>query len=365
MRELLERVDAWCRRGDYTVADLARYRIIYGVIALLGLRGYGGIADQPEAQFDPPPGPIMLFSSVPPRAALEALEVVVAILVVFLIMGFKTKAVSLLLGTALMTGAGLSFSFGKIDHGIFAVLVPAVMAFSGWGGSLSVDAHLQAKAGRPPVEPSQWAVRLLALMIGLAFLTGGLAKLMGGWLDPRTHAARGHFVEKYVQLDRDDALAPLFLRLHDVGLLWEALDWFTVALECGLVVAVLWWRTFRLGVAFAALFHLGVLLIMNIQFSANTLAYGAFVRWGLVLPSDRRRSLPLNSITATVLGLGVGTGVWAVYDSSLGHHIPSIGGRNVLIAGAIVAIVFLATQVWLGLRTLRGLRTDPARARPS
>jgi len=176
--------------------------------------------------------------------------------------------VSLLLALVMMTGAGLSFSFGKIDHGIFVILVPLVLAFSGWGGARSVDAHLAARDGRPPLEPSQWAVRLLAFMMGLAYLTAGLAKLRSGWLDPHTHGARGHFVEKYVEMNRDELLAPLFLRIHDVGLFWEALDWFTVALECGFVVTVLWWRTLRLAVACAALFHLGVLLIMNIQFSA-------------------------------------------------------------------------------------------------
>src|SRR5687768_18064317 len=101
MRPVLERVDAWCRRGDFTVEDLARYRIIYGLLALLGLRGYSNIANQPQAQFDPPPGPIMLFDSIPPRIALEALEIVVAVLVVFLIMGFRTKATSLLLAVAM------------------------------------------------------------------------------------------------------------------------------------------------------------------------------------------------------------------------------------------------------------------------
>ena len=353
MRLMLERVDAWCRRGDYTVADFAWYRIIYGVIALLGLREYGTIATQPAAQFDPPPGPIMLFGSIPPRAALEALEIAVAVLVVFLIMGFKTKAVSLLLATGLMIGAGLSFSFGKIDHGIFVVLVPAVMAFSGWGGTRSVDAHLAARSGRPAIEPSQWPVRLLGFMIGLSFLTAGWAKLTSGWLDPSTHAARGHFVEKYVSAGRDDFLAPLFLRIHDVGLLWEALDWFTVALECGVVIAVLWWRALRIMVAFAALFHLGVLLMMNIQFSANTIAYGAFVRWGLVLPSGSGSALRLNQPMATVLGVGLGAGIYALNNTGPGDYIPSIGGTRLLFAGALVAVVFLVGQAWLGLRTIR------------
>jgi hypothetical protein len=359
MRRVVERVDAWCRRGDFAVEDLARYRIIYGVLALLGLRGYSGIADQPEAQFDPPPGPIMLFDSIPPQATLEALEIVIAVLVVFLIMGFKTKAASLLLAAAMITGTGLSFSFGKINHDIFLILVPAAMAFSGWGGAMSVDAHLAARSGRPRIEASQWAVRLLAFMIGLAFLTAGLAKLGAGWLDPHTHAARGLFLRGYVVGDRDEGLAPLFLRVHDIGILWEALDWFTVALECGLVVAVLWWRTFRIGIAFAALFHLGILLIMNIQFAANIVAYGAFVRWNQIAPTTSGSTIPLSQPVAWVLGLGLGFGLYRLNNSELERFIPSIGGVQMLFIGAAVAVIFLAGQAWLGLRALRRLRTSP------
>ena len=34
----------------------------------------------------------------------------------------------------------------------------------------------------------QWPLRLWALMIGLAFLTAALPKIVGGWLNPLTHA---------------------------------------------------------------------------------------------------------------------------------------------------------------------------------
>jgi hypothetical protein len=300
----------------------------------------------------------MLFDSIPPQAALEALEIVIAVLVVFLIIGFKTKATSLVLAAAMFTGTGLTFSFGKIDHGIFLILVPVAMAFSGWGGALSVDAHLAARSGRPQIEASQWAMRLLAFMIGLAFLTAGTAKVWAGWLDLHTHAARGYFLRGYVVSDRDEFLAPLLLRVHDIGILWEALDWFTVALECGLIVAVLWWRTFRIGIAFAALFHLGVLLMMNIQFSANIVAYGAFLRWNLIAPTKSGSAIPVSQPVAWVLGIGLGFGLYRVNNSEFERFIPSIGGVETLFIGGAAAVIFLAGQAWLGLRALRRVRSS-------
>jgi hypothetical protein len=199
-------------------------------------------------------------------------------------------------------------------------------------------------------------MRLLAFMIGLAFLTAGTAKVFAGWLDLHTHAARGYYLRGYVVGDKDEFLAPLFLRVHDIGVLWEALDWFTVALECGLIVAVLWWRTFRIGVAFAALFHLGVLLVMNIQFSANIVAYGAFVRWNLIAPTTSRSAIPLSQPVAWVLGLALGYGAYSLNNSEFERFIPSIGGVEMLFIGAAAAVLFLAGQAWLGLRALRRRR---------
>jgi hypothetical protein len=352
VRSALERVDAWARRGNFTVEDLARYRIIYGLIAFIRFNGYGNLANQPAAQFDPPPGPFTVFSSMPPEAALEGLEFVIAVLIVFLIMGFKTRATSLLLALAMTTGTGLSFSFGKIDHGIFVILVPAVMAFSGWGGAMSVDAHLAARSGRKPIEPAQWAVRLLAFMIGVAFFTAGWAKLQAGWLDLHTHAARALVFGRYVKIDDPAPLIPLLLRVQDIGILWEALDWFTVALECGLIVTVLWWWTFRVGIAFASLFHLGILQMMGIQFSANVIAYGAFVRWNMLFPTKPGSAIRLNAPAATAVGLALGAGVYYVNNSGLGDYLPGVG-TELLYVGAAGGVAFLLAQVWLGIRAVR------------
>lgn len=147
-------------------------------------------------------------------------------------------------------------------------------------------------------------MRFLAVMVALAFATGGWAKLRTGWLDPGTHAVQGHFVRSVVRNGRNDWLAPEVIDLH-LGRLWEVADWFTVLLELGLVVAVIWWRSFRVGIAVATLFHVGILLLMNIEFSWNILPYAAFVQWGVIVrwsPSVRlRRSV--GYVVALCLGV--------------------------------------------------------------
>ena len=195
-------------------------------------------------------------------------------------------------------------------------------------------------------------MRLLAFMIGLGFFTAGSAKLRSGWLDLDTQAVRGHFLSGYVNHDRNQLLAPLMLRVEEFGFFWEALDWFTVALECGLVVAVLWWRTFRIGIAVASLFHFGVLMMMNIQFSANVIAYGAFVRWNLFRPTPPGRVLPLSSPVAVVVGLALGAAAYGVHNSDLDRFLPSIG-LEVLVIGAVSASVYLIAQVVQIIKAIR------------
>ena len=91
-------------------------RIIAGLTFLLTLQQVGWIADVPASQFDPPPGPMSVFGSAPPRAALELLELATAVLAALLVLGIRTRTVSILLTLALGTGFGLIYSFGKIEN---------------------------------------------------------------------------------------------------------------------------------------------------------------------------------------------------------------------------------------------------------
>ena len=343
MRAALGRVDVWCRGGDFTVEDIAMFRIIAGLTFLLTLQQVGWIADVPASQFDPPPGPMSVFGSAPPRAALELLELATAVLAALLVLGIRTRTVSILLTLALGTGFGLIYSFGKIDHTIVTVLVPATMAFSGWGRALSVDAARGHDAVDRPVE--QWPMRLLALMIGLSFVTAGVAKVRTGWLDLDTQAVQGHFARGYFSGERTDWLAPQLVDVH-VGRLWEAADWFTVALELGLLLTVFWWRLFRIAVAVAALFHVGVLLMMGIVFSWNMVGYGAFVRWSTFLPTVKVPAR-LTRLVGHAAALVVGIGTYLVHDR-VGPGLQLDFRTGIVFPGGAIAAAYLVTQArWM------------------
>lgn len=300
----MARVDAWCRRGDFAVNDLAVFRVLFAGGVLLTLQPVQWIASLPDNQFNPPPGPMMLLKAFPSRIPLEGLEVVTAVLAAALLLGLCTRTVSILLALALMTEFGLVFSIGKIDHSIALVLTPATMAFSAWGDALSFDSCVRRRDAKPK-EVAQWPMRLLAVMIGLSFVTAGWSKLRSGWLDPHTHAVQGYFVHGYLAGGRTGWFASHAMDVQ-LGRLWEVADWFTVGLELGLVLTVFSWRWFRVAIAVATLFHLGVLLLMNIVFSWNMFAYGALVRWNAKVPAPMltvRPSMTLGGVLAVVIGV--------------------------------------------------------------
>ena len=347
MRSALVRVDAWCRHGDFTVGDVAWFRIIYSAGLLLTIQPLGMLSNRPAERFDPPPGPMLLFESLPTQGVLEGLQVLIALLAALLLVGLHTRSVSVLLALALMTGFGLTYSFGKIDHTIVLALVPLWMAFSDWGKAMSFDAATTPR-GTERTSVAQWPLRFLAVSIALSFFTAGWYKLRSGWLDLDTHAVQGHFGRSYLKNERTDWLAPEIFDLR-LGRLWEAADWFTVALELGLVVTVLSWRWFRVSIAIAALFHLGVLMMLNIVFSWNVFGYAAFVRWSTIAPwplFEIRRHRSLGYLFAAAVGVAA----YAVHQG-LGPDFQRDVRTGVVFLGAAAGAVYLGVQVARLFRT--------------
>jgi predicted DCC family thiol-disulfide oxidoreductase YuxK len=278
-----DRLDAWLHGGDITRTSLARFRVLYAAILLLVLPDFSWITMFADSMYHPPPGPMQLFSGFPPEGVLRAFEAALAMCLVAILIGWHTRLASFVAVVVAMAGFGFTYGVGKIDHDILLVLIPAALAPAGWGDRLSLDAvRRRRRGGREPSERAeQWPLRLFGLLIGLAFLTAAYPKIKGGWLDLTTHAVQGYQARYHFTHGNDQLLMDAFLHVNS-PVFWEAMDLATVALEAGMVLAVLSWRTTRLAFAIAATFHLGVWLMMNIPFVMNVMSYGFVVRWDRV-----------------------------------------------------------------------------------
>lgn len=368
--KLADRFDTWVRRGPFTPADLGIYRIVYAVGALFTVPNIAWLAEYPDFMFHPPPGPLQLLSGFPPLAVLIGLEVLRSASLLAVGFGLWTRYASIASAVTLMSTYGLTYCLGKIDHTILLVLPPLILAFANWGDRFSIDAWRHRRASRSRDEPSsaqeQWPLRLLGLLIAWGFFAAAMTKLGTGWLSFDSQAARGYYVLAFVTEDRTHWLAE-WVAHHDSRVAWELADWLTVAFEFAILLALPWWRAFRITLAVATTFHLGVLLVMNIDFSHAVIAYGAFVSWGSIARRVGDSSLgksaervsracrPLfTGVTARVLlallAVAIGCSSWFLMVSPAGTiSIGRVGGVTVIVIGGLIGIAYLVQQVWAAL----------------
>jgi hypothetical protein len=186
-------------------------------------------------------------------------------------------------------------------------------------------------------------------------LTAGLAKVRGGWLSWETQATFSRLVNR-----QDVFNAPIaqleFLRLIKYSFVWEALDYATVILECGIIIAALVsWRFFYFALASLAIFHFFVWPTMGILFPYNLPAYAAFIPWyrlAGVTPTET-----LDRLAASLASHAAWRLITCITFACLGlllaclrpdWLVPTVYSIALVVA-AIVGIVFLlaaARRVW-------------------
>lgn len=338
--------DAWVQRGDFRAADLGLYRIGYAVVVMLVFPDFEWLAQYPDSLFRAPLGPLQLLGGFPPYPVLVALELALALATVALLLGLHTRLASVVVAVLLVVGFGLWNSVGKIDHNMIMLLVPAVMAFSDWGRRFSVDS---LRRPRPDGPVPQWPLRFLGLLVGLSFVTAARPKLYAGWLDPDTQAVHSTLFSNFHVEERQQWLAEAALQVPWTWV-WEAVDWTTVLLEFGIIVALVSWRLFRPALAVACLFHLGVYLLMNIGFYPNIVAYGAFVLWGAVtVPTLPRAVTDVLRRHAYLVAAGLAGALWLLTTQGNAREVVA---PVLVVAGGVAGACYLA---WLAWRLVRHL----------
>ena len=296
------RYDSWlfeAYRAD--PRSLAAFRVLYATFMLAWAVPAGlWASDLPGLFYNAPLSPTAWLTDFAPRPAVVAVNVALAVALVALLLGVRTRAASLATVGLLVLVNSLAFSTGKIVHSVPLVLLPAALAFADWGAAWSWDARRRGTN----VEPNTpgWPLAGLALAMSLMMVSAGVPKAASGWLDLDTSALRGHVAKaEYVH----GTATPLgnWLTSTTHPRLLEPLDWATVVLELGFGVAFLHRRLFRGFLAAATGFHLGVMLTMEITSVGNVLLYAAFVPWAAAadrltarLPSLRR--IPAGAFTA-------------------------------------------------------------------
>ena len=341
-RGWLDPVREWLDRWVFEqwAADarsLGLFRILFAVYVLVfKINHLRWMAKLPRSFYVPPPGLGTLLRAQPASWLLTLSTFVICLAAVALLAGWHTPTASVVLAGMFVGRDTLVYSLGKVNHDLLVWVVPLALAASGWGRAYSIDSR-RPPARERPLRP--WTLALLALLVGFLFSTSAFQKIWGGWLTPSSQAAYGYLLS-YVDEGGRHLLAPLVARNLTWRPGWEAVDWLTVGLEAIGVLALWQRKTFRLFLAIAVVFHLSILLTLNIPFVENVVAYGAFVSWsGLLDRLLRRRSAgPSRRRPAS----------W-----------PPWAGGVAVCAGAVVWFVLVQHYGTPAAAVARGLGADP------
>lgn len=280
-----EKLDNWLTESPLSDRDLSLFRILYAFFVLVTMYRADYAAYLPQVAFDPPAGPFALLGGSPSVAVLWTVQALLCISLATLGIGWHTRCSAVSAAVLQMVLYGIGYSYGKIDHTIFLPLVALLLSFSAWGARFSVDSH----RGRGNLAGHSWAPRCLAVALGIGMLTAGLAKILGGWLDWGSQATLG-----YAMIRQDVLTTPLggsaLIWPADFTILWEVVDYATIIMECGVILAALSWRLFYLAIAGLTVFHVIARVALGILFPYNLMVYAAFVPW------SRWQAIPMAAI---------------------------------------------------------------------
>lgn len=276
------------KRFALSVESQAIFRILFALVLLTALDWdvSDSLSNIPHEFLLPPLGPAQLVP-IPSATVLRGLNYFREALCLFLLIGFHTKLVSLLLTGLFILTKSWAYSLGKIDHDILYTLVPACLAFSRWGHAFSIDALRLSENQSGKKDQDAWPFALLAILVAFGMFTSGIQKASGGWLNTSNSATVGWVVYIGKAWERSSLAYPYLphlLSLPPVAL--ESLDWVTVWFELLFPLGLLHRGSFQIFCMLAVLFHFGTYLLFGIYFSHQVIVYGAFFAWNRIASSS-------------------------------------------------------------------------------
>lgn len=252
-------------------AYLGVVRILFAAHVIVFGVDYTWTADAPAAFFQPRPGLFAWMTAAPDMWFMVGLEVLRAVLALAVLVGIKTFQTSIALTAVMIIGAGVTHSFGKLDHFILYELFPAFMAFAGWGAAYSLDARQSGARDSRGFPMLLWAVT-----VAYALFSAALPKAVASWLDPGKEASRGFIARDIAESEKLGPLVDVIFAF-DNHLFWKFMDYATIFAEGWLIIAVLVPTLFRLGILVMLAFHAGVYMSLGIDFASYFFLYAVFL----------------------------------------------------------------------------------------
>ena len=253
---------------------LAFYRIFFSLFLLwMGVSDYSWISDIPSSAMLPPISPLSFVESIPPEWFFIACKYVMYICLLLILIGFKPRIFATIFIVVLLITNNYAYSFGKINHNFIYTLPIFIMSFSPWNTTYSF--FKEPKKETDALSKS-WPIFLISMIFGFGMFTAGYAKYLGGWLNTDLQYSQIFFYRYRYGFEWNKLLSDTYDNIQSSAF-WEFCDYFTVIFEAAFIVAFLKPKYFRFLILLTLLFHLNVLLMLNISFSFAMGLYALFI----------------------------------------------------------------------------------------
>jgi len=257
------------------------YALIYLLIRVGHLLSY---AHFNKAGFRPV-GIVHLFLDRPlTPLAVQILTIATVLCALPFVLGWRFRIFGPLFALLLLWTLSYRHSWGMVWHTENLLVVQALIL--GMVPAAADAWSLDARRVGPPAEQEHsrygWALRLMCVVIVIAYVLAGYAKLRNGgtaWLwgdELRNHIA----IDNTRKLLLGDWYSPLAGPLLQYGWLFKSMAFFTVIFELGAPIALLHRRLAAFWVLVIWSFHAGVVALMMIAFpyQLSGVAYACFFR---------------------------------------------------------------------------------------
>ncbi|WP_339925171.1 restriction endonuclease subunit S [uncultured Cyclobacterium sp.] len=272
-----EKITNWLENTwapNFFQLGLSRILFCLGYL-IIGLPEFIEISNFKLLFFDPPLGLSLFLGPIISSDFWWFFDLIVRIAFICLFVGFRTKWSSIIFSLLLLFGFTYLYSYGKIDHNIFPIIFPMFMAFTNWGGALSIDS---LKNNKTNLSPKGWPLTFFSFLLGWGYFTAGLPKLMGGWLDPSYSTTAGYILRKFHSGQEPLYLNEMFVKINNL-FIYKMLDYGALVFEIGFIFTIFCSALFLRSIGIAALFHLGVLLTLNIAFTTHVLVFFPYIMY--------------------------------------------------------------------------------------
>lgn len=345
----LRRLDRWLL-GEFrtSTGSVACARVLIAAyVLLIGAHEFSCVSNVPAAFFYPPFGPFTLLPTFPPEWVMQLARYVLVTAALCLLVDVRPLRAGAAASLMLLFSHGAAYCVGKTTHNILYVLAPWVIGIAAEG----------------PRRNRSWPIAAFALVLTFLMLTAALPKIAFGWLHPGSSAVYGYALEAQV------LRAPM-LRGLPSGVMWELLDWATVAFESAFALCM--WRApwFRAACAVAIIFHASVFFMLDISFASNIVAYAVFFDWSALARTPALAAVisrPPRFSSKAQLGMCAAVAAVivavcreaplneALHAAGVADHIPifaTSGDILLTCVAAIAAVGYLGRAMYLQKRRL-------------